>query len=311
MAREKNNNREEAFKLYKKGLKLIDISKKLGVSDATVRSWKNRYKWDLNSGATLQQKEKKKCNVVKKDATKKKVKKEAFEHEVKEVLENTNLTDKQKLFCIYYAKYFNATKAYQKAYESSYAVANTEGWKLLVNPRIEVEIKRIKANKFKGAMLEPGDILQKYIDIAFADITDYLEFGQEELPVMTMYGPLKNEETDEVVTKLVNTVKFNQSSNVDGTIISEVKQGKDGASIKLQDKMKALEVLRKNIGLLDIETLKRLNIEEERLQLEKTRLNGNDNSKDREGINDFIKTTTMSEEEIKELFKGDVDEQEE
>ena len=34
-----------------------------------------------------------------------------------DVIENTELTEKQRLFCIYYIQCFNATKAYQKAYE--------------------------------------------------------------------------------------------------------------------------------------------------------------------------------------------------
>ena len=41
-------------------MKLIEISEKLGVPEGTVRSWKNRYKWN---NATLQ---KEKCNVARK-----------------------------------------------------------------------------------------------------------------------------------------------------------------------------------------------------------------------------------------------------
>ena len=47
------------------------------------------------------------------------------------------------------------------------------------------------------------------------------------------------------MTKEVNAVRFRESTDVDGTLIAEVKQGKDGASIKLLDKMKALEWLTK------------------------------------------------------------------
>ena len=64
---------------------------------------------------------------------------------------------------------------------------------------------------------------------------------------MAMYGPvkIKDPETGEEkqLTKIVNTVRFKDSSEVDGTILSEVKQGKDGASIKLSDRMKALQWL--------------------------------------------------------------------
>ena len=47
----------------------------------------------------------------------------------------------------------------------------------------------------------------------------------------------------------MNTVKFRESETVDGSLISEVKQGKDGASIKLLDKMKALQWLTDHMDL--------------------------------------------------------------
>ncbi|WP_181244711.1 terminase small subunit [Clostridium botulinum] len=40
---------------------------------------------------------------------------EPMQQEEKEVLNNSELTDKQRLFCVYYPKYFNATKAAIKA----------------------------------------------------------------------------------------------------------------------------------------------------------------------------------------------------
>lgn len=48
---------EEIYIQSNGSIKLIEIAKKLNVSDGTVRSWKNRYKWDeklKNNNATLQ-----------------------------------------------------------------------------------------------------------------------------------------------------------------------------------------------------------------------------------------------------------------
>ena len=42
-----------------RGLKLIEIANQLGIAEGTVRSWKNRYKWDDGGNATLRKKEKK------------------------------------------------------------------------------------------------------------------------------------------------------------------------------------------------------------------------------------------------------------
>ena len=112
------------------------------------------------------------------------------------------------------------------------------------NPVIRKEIEQLKQNHMNRELLKQEDIFQKYMDIAFADVTDYVSFGRENIQVMGAFGPVmvENKETGEkeVLEKEVNTVKFKQSEEVDGTLITEVKQGKDGASIKLVDKMKAL-----------------------------------------------------------------------
>lgn len=260
MARAPNENIDKAYKLYKKGLKLVEIASQLNVPDSTVRRWKSTYKWDSEqcerSFKNNERSEKKKAP-----------KKRAVAKEVESVLENAELTDKQRLFCLYQVKYFNATKAYQKAYGCSYNTAMVEGCNLLRNPKIKEEIDKLKQVKLNQAMLEPSDIFQKYMDIAFADITDYLEFRQEEVQVMGAFGPLfiKDEDTGEEtpITKIVNVVKFKDSNNVDGSILAEVKQGRDGASIKLNDRMKALEWLTEHMNMAT---------EEQKLKFQKFKL---------------------------------------
>lgn len=74
------------------------------------------------------------------------------------------------------------------------------------------------------------------MDIAFVDITDFIGFGQVDIS------------TDQESIHMVNSVWFMESSDVDGTLISELKQGKDGASIKLPDRMKALDWIANHLG---------------------------------------------------------------
>lgn len=154
---------------------------------------------------------------------------------------------------MHYVRCFNATKAYQKAYGCSHETALTNGSALLGNTRIKKEILKLKKNRLNREMLDESDIFQKYMDIAFSDITDYVTFGREEVPVMAMYGPveIEDEETGKKVplTKRINVVKFKESSEVDGTLITEVKQGRDGASIKLADRMKALDWLAEHMDM--------------------------------------------------------------
>lgn len=53
----------KAYELFKQGLKLVEIASQLTIPEGTVRSWKNRNKWDTCDNATLQNN---KRNVAKK-----------------------------------------------------------------------------------------------------------------------------------------------------------------------------------------------------------------------------------------------------
>lgn len=247
MARSPNEKAEKAHELYKGGMKLVEIASQLDVPAGTVRRWKSTYHWD---GEHQSERSEKKSE---RSESKKSVTKKAVADEVKQIIQNTDLTDKQQLFCIHYIRCFNATKAYQKAYGCDYRTAQSNGYQLLTNTYIRDEIFRLKQERLNREFLSEADVFQKYMDIAFADVTDFLEFGTEEVPVMAMYGPVKIKDPDtgkeKQLTKIVNTVRFKDSSDVDGSILSEVKQGKDGASIKLADRMKALQWLTDHMDL--------------------------------------------------------------
>lgn len=246
---ETKQNYELAYKDYRAGMKYKEIADKYGVTINTVKSWKTRYKWSKDEEKVCTQNQK---SVHTKKEEKKEVK-EVFVEEVDQVMENPDLTEKQRLFCIYYVRCFNATKAYQKAYDCSYETAMAAGPRMLGNVRVKNEILQLKQNRLNREYFAEEDVFQKYMDIAFSDITDYVTFGTEEVPVMTMYGPaqIKDEKTGKkkTLTKVINTVRFKESTNIDGTLISEVKQGRDGASIKLLDKMKALDWLAEHMDM--------------------------------------------------------------
>ena len=240
MARAPDARAQQAKQLFLSGMKLVDISRQLDVPEGTVRRWKSTYDWGSErSDKKSERSEGKRAKNERKE--------KPIAEEVRMVMGNPELTEKQRLFCVLYVRCFNATKAYQKAYECSYETAAAVGYRLLENVGVKTEIQRLKKNRLNREMLDEHDIFQKYMDIAFADITDYVSFGREKVPVMGAFGPVmvKDEETGKRVElmKEVNTVRFRESSDIDGTIVTEVKQGKDGASIKLADRMKALQWL--------------------------------------------------------------------
>ena len=238
MARAPDQRVQQAEAMFISGKKLVEIANKLNLPEGTVRRWKSTYKWGSERSERKSERSEKKANV-------RKEKKKAVAEEVMQGIENPDLTDKQRLFCIRYVRCFNATKSYQKAYGSSYETAMVEGCKLLRNPKVRDEITRLKQNRMNREMLDEHDIFQKYMDIAFSDITDYVDFGREEVQVMGAFGPVQvdnpNGDGKIPLMKTINSVRFRESGEVDGTLITEVKQGKDGASIKLADRMKALE----------------------------------------------------------------------
>lgn len=241
-----SQNYDLAYIDYCKGMKYKEIAEKYGVTINTVKSWKTRYKWSKDGKKVCTQNQKKVC-------TQNDHKKEKAEEVVEKVIENADLTDKQRLFCLLYTRCFNATKAYQKAYKCSYEVAAAASYRMLDNVGIRNEIQRLKQHRLNRELLDEHDIFQKYVDIAFADLTDYVEFGVEETPVMGMHGPIevKDPNTGKKVTLMQkeNVVRFKSSSEIDGTLLAEVKKGKNGDSIKLADRMKALQWLSDHMDL--------------------------------------------------------------
>lgn len=241
MARSPNQKAEKARELYKGGMKLVEIASQLDCSAATIRTWKNRYKWDADGNETFQNKNETKRNVSNKNAPQKQSEEKAVADEVKQVIQNTDLTDKQQLFCIYYIRCFNATKAYQKAYGVDYATAASIGYRLLEKDGVKQEIHRLKQDRLNREFLSESDVFQKYMDIAFADVTDFVEFGNEDVDVILNTGERK--------TITVSHVNIKNDADVDGTIISEVSKGKDGVKVKLADRMKALQWLTDHMDL--------------------------------------------------------------
>lgn len=260
MPRARDPNRDKAFEIYKKHKGKIqnrEISKLLNVPEKTVSGWKCKDKWNQKMNGVLQKN-------TEYSKRKKNIKKQTDVEEVNQVIENSELTDKQRLFCICYVRCFNATKAYQKAYKCSYETAVVAGPRLLGNVRIKNEIHNLKQTRLNREFLSEEDIFQMYMDIAFADITDYVSFGRETVEVMGAFGPVqvKNEKTGkkEILKREINTIRFKESDSVDGRLISEIKQGKDGASIKLADRMKALQWLSDHMDLATEEQKARIGV---------------------------------------------------
>ncbi len=232
MSQAPNEKAKDAYALYKQGVSLIDISKKLELPAGTVRRWKSAYKWEGERSLQSERSEKQK----------------AAPQEVAPASLVETLTEKERLFCEIYVRNFNATQAAIKAgysYDTAYAI----GYENLRKPKIRDYVGILKEAKKAAIMLDTDDLVELQMRIAFADITDFLEFGRTLIPVMSAFGPVTYENPvtgkKEPLLREVNDVRFKESFEVDGALVSQVKMGKDGASIKLEDRQKALDWLSK------------------------------------------------------------------
>lgn len=172
MARERSPNRDKAKEIYlnaKGDIKLSDLAMQLNIPDSRIRKWKSVDKWDEELKGAFQLT--KGSVPIEKDTKKqqKKKKKEPIAKEVEEVIENGDLTEKQRLFCLYYIKTYNATRSYQKAYHCSYEVALCNGPRMLGNARVKSEIDELKKMRMNDDFMDASDVVRKHQEIAFTD----------------------------------------------------------------------------------------------------------------------------------------------
>lgn len=238
MPRKRSPERDRAREFWNadRARPLTSIAEELGVPEARVRKWKCEDKWERGEKGTFRNAKKERTETRKLDRKL-----------VAMVEENAELNDKQRAFCLHYVKSYNATRAYQKVYGCSYNTAMTEGCKAIRNQKIAEEIKRLKEARNLAMMADADDVVLLHMRIAFADITDFVEFGRVEIPVMSMYGPVQVTDpvTGEKKTLMqeVNDVRFRDSAEVDGRLLAKVKQGNGGASVELADRQKSLAFL--------------------------------------------------------------------
>lgn len=220
---------EKAHELYKSGMKMVDIADQLGCSPATIRTWKNRYKWDNGESETFQKKSETKRNVSKRKARSE----TALDDGTKETLQNDDLTPEQQMFCVYYSRTFNAAQSYQKAYGCKYETAMVNGCMLLRNTKVRQEIERLKEIKRQQIVTGTEDIVELQMRIAFGDIGNVVEFGRETI------------ETKDGRSVEINSLRAKESNEVDTQLIKSITEGQNGLTVVMKDEQRAIDWLTK------------------------------------------------------------------
>ena len=226
-------NWEEIRKEYEtSSITMKELADKHDVKPTTLRSRKTREEWQRNTAN----------KVATKRATKRK--KVATQKAEKIIESNNELKGWEIEFCYDYLMTWNATKSYMKVRDVTYGTARVESSRLLAKPSIIKAIKDIKKETDTELLISVEDIKREYFKQSFANVNDYVVFGKREVPLMGMFGPVKGK-NGKTIMQEVNYVDFKDSVEVDGSLIKEVRMGKDGPVVQLYDKQKAMQELLK------------------------------------------------------------------
>lgn len=245
---------ELAEKDYREGMKYAEIAKKYEVSLSTVKSWKKRY-W--SEVATLEKDSAKKSQKNKKVAT------------VKPKKSYPKLTEAEQVFCACYIEKWNGTQAVLKSgLASNRRSAAKKASELLKRDEIREKIKHLKDVICEGIKVDINDLLKYCLKIIGADIGDYVKWGQREEMVMGSFGPIKVD--GKPLIKPINYLDLIDSDLVDTSLVSEIKMGKDGPSIKLMDKKWAWEIIMKYFDL--VPNVYQREMDKQRLVIEQEKL---------------------------------------
>jgi len=151
------------------------------------------------------------------------------------------LTPKQIRFVDEYLVDFNATQAAIRAGYSPKTAAAAAA-RLLRNVNIQVEIARRQKDLQKRTEISQDRVVKELARIAFANIADYLHVETQ------------TRTKDDGTEVTYQTVMFNETQELSAdqrAALAVVKQSVNGFELKLHDKIKALELLGRHIGMFN------------------------------------------------------------
>ena len=154
----------------------------------------------------------------------------------------TSLSNQQKLFCQEYLKLgMNGTQAYLNVYKTckKEETAMASASRLLRNVKVKEYIEELQSMEEEKAIVSIEDIVKELSAIAFTDRTKISEMVTKE----------KQLEKTTLVYKAVDFPDTDTLDNETKKVIAGYKQTQSGLAVETYDKMKALELLGKYLGM--------------------------------------------------------------
>lgn len=161
------------------------------------------------------------------------------------------LTPKQQRFAREYLVDLNATQAAVRAGYSE-KTAKQIGSRLLTNVDLQAEIQRLGRKSAAKLEITRESIMQELAAVGFARASDFVRVETVEASRMGIH-PI----TGEVVMlpagpqQLVRIVDTDEVPDDKAAALAGIKQGSHGVEVKLHDKIRALELLGKAVGMFD------------------------------------------------------------
>lgn len=161
------------------------------------------------------------------------------------------LNDRQMRFCDEYLIDLNATQAAIRAgYSEKYA--NTNAPKLLQNTAVKEYIQKRKADREQRTEITQDMVLRELAIIAFSNAADYAAVIEKEMMVEGANGeviPARDRDGNPVTYRTVEPVLTEQLTVDQRKALAVIKKGRDGFEVKPYDKVRALELLGKHLGM--------------------------------------------------------------
>ena len=160
------------------------------------------------------------------------------------------LTEKQKIFVNEYLVDLNATRAYKVAYPNVKKddTAAVNGNRLLRNAKVKEYLDERMREREKRTEITQDKVLEELAAIAFSNGSKYAKVIEE--IVYDENGEVLLDHNGNIVKqKVVELVLTDELSETDKKAIASIKRGKNGIEISTCDKVRALELLGKHLGM--------------------------------------------------------------
>lgn len=160
------------------------------------------------------------------------------------------LTAKQQRFCDEYLIDLNATQA---AIRSGYSekTAYSAGQRLLKNVEVQNYIAERKADRVERTEITQDMVLRELAIIAFSNAADYANIIEKDamVEVNGVTVPLEDADGNPIKYRTVEPVLTEDLTDEQKRALSVIKKGRDGFEVKPYDKVRALELLGKHLGM--------------------------------------------------------------